>query len=153
GMEADVLQCDLEVADAYLELNLLPEAMEAYERAVAGFGTLGRTYEQARALAHLGVALAHAGRLDAAVGSLAEAAELFQAHGNGLWLNLVAMYQAALQRRTGQAEAAFEAANHARRQLNRLGARVRGASAALVAAEAAQAIGQPDQAERLYRSA
>ena len=48
-MEKDVIQMDMEIADAYLDLNLLREAAEAYEQATTAFAELGMTYEAGRA--------------------------------------------------------------------------------------------------------
>src|ERR1700759_4867351 len=44
----EVAQCDRETADVYLELNLIPEALETFERVIPLFHEMNMTGEAAR---------------------------------------------------------------------------------------------------------
>ena len=70
-----------QLADAYLELRLLPEALALFDAAVAKFGGLDSPDEQAWALAQRGRTEALLGQ-PGADASLAQAAALFAAQGN-----------------------------------------------------------------------
>ena len=70
-----------ELAEAYLELNLAPEAGAMFGRAIRTFESLGLRAEQARALAGRGRALLLEGKLTEASGALKEARKLYLAAG------------------------------------------------------------------------
>ena len=73
GMPHELAIAEQELADAYLELNMLPEAVAIYERVAPRFAELGMPGERARALAYHGRAAVLLGQLDQARALLAEA--------------------------------------------------------------------------------
>ncbi len=108
--------CELEIADIYLELNLLPEAVAFYEKTEAKFAQLGMQAELARSL------LSHAKALflldDAALAAnlLDRAEKLFEAEGNLISASVVKLAKAQFYYRTGdlagaesEAESALQA--------------------------------------------
>lgn len=82
GMPHQSVIAEQEIADAYLELNLAPEAAEIYARVVPKLAELGMRAEQAHALAHHGRALILLGQMSCARTPLAEARSLYAAEGN-----------------------------------------------------------------------
>lgn len=75
---------DLEIADVYLELNLLKEAIEVYERVAPEFERLGMKAEEARARAQLARALADSDRVSEALRELEKAQNLFAFEDNAV---------------------------------------------------------------------
>ena len=73
GMPHQSALAEREIADAYLELNLVPEAWEIYERVTDTFATLGLRADEARARASCGRAELLAGNDDRALVSLKRA--------------------------------------------------------------------------------
>ncbi len=133
-----------QLADVYLELRLLPEALAMAEAAVATFHGLNLAVEEAWALKQRGLALALLGQAGAD-DSLAAAATLFATQGNGYGQATVALARAELALLQGDAAAAahaaaaaqgFSAAGQASAQLR---AEVVCAEASLAAGEAASA--------------
>lgn len=99
------------LADAYLELNLLPEALALYDRSLATYGAARLATDRAWALAQRGRVLGLLGRDDAAADALAAAAQAFGAGGHASGAALVEVWQAELALRRGAWHAA---AAHAR---------------------------------------
>lgn len=95
-----------QLADAYLELRLLPEALALLGLAVAQFHELGLPDEQAWALTQRGRAEALLGR-PGAQASFAEAASLFAEQANAVGSAAVALAQAELALSQGQPHAAL----------------------------------------------
>ena len=104
-----------QLADAYLELRLLPEALNLYERAVARFAELEMPTEQAWTLAQQGRALALSGRATQAEAALQRAGRLFdeQAVRSGLASVALARAELALSGTAPDAEAALALADAA----------------------------------------
>lgn len=71
-----------DLADAYLALNLLPEAVALYDRAIEACRAQGAAIEQGWATTQRARALARLGRRDEAAAALDEARALFDAQGN-----------------------------------------------------------------------
>lgn len=80
-LRADVALCEQKIADAYLQLNLIPEAIEIYARIAPQFPADAMSFERAWALAHFGRALSRADRLSEARRVLAEARAIFHSQG------------------------------------------------------------------------
>jgi len=85
-----------ELADAYLELNLTPEASAIYSQVIATFAELGMRAELSRALLNDGRACLALGRFDLARVRLAEAHDLYIAEGNTTGAALVTLAEAQL---------------------------------------------------------
>ena len=94
GMRHESMIADQEIADAYLELNLAPEAAAIYARVIPLFAELGMRAEQARALTYHGRALLLQGQLPAARGRLTEAGILYQALDNPVGEATIQLYLA-----------------------------------------------------------
>jgi CHAT domain-containing protein len=85
---------DQELADAYLELNLVPEADAIYERVIPIFSELGMQAEHARALAYHARARIATGRFRDARPMLVEARALYEAAGNVVGKAMVSLIEA-----------------------------------------------------------
>lgn len=101
-----------QLADVYLELNLLPEALALSIAAATHFQRLGLVVEEAWALRLRGLAEARLGRAGADA-SLAQAWACFGAQGNGVGQAAVALARAQLALGAGQADVAAAAAAEA----------------------------------------
>jgi CHAT domain-containing protein len=84
------------LADAYLEINLIPEALAINERAAATFAELGMRFDQAWTLAQRGRALSGLGRYVDARQSLQQAQALFEAEENEVCAAMTALWVAEL---------------------------------------------------------
>jgi tetratricopeptide (TPR) repeat protein len=136
-----------QLADAYLELRLLPEAMSLYDAALPRFDALEMLPERAWTLAQRGRTLALMGRPDEAANVLQAAADLFSAQDNAVGAAAVALARGELKADRGDphgalaqaqvAAAGFVAARQAEGQLR----------ADLVCAQAWLALGDLAQAE------
>lgn len=94
-------------ADAYLTLNLLPEATAAYRQAITGLESGGVSYHLGWALWGLGATLLRRGRLAAAADLLHRAAAIFAAAGNSHLQSAVLLELAALAEAQGNREMAL----------------------------------------------
>jgi CHAT domain-containing protein len=138
-----------ELADAYLELNLAPEASAIYARAIATFAELGMRAEQARALLHDGRASLALGRFEQARQRLAAANRLYTAEGNLAGAALVTLAEAQLAYAEGDYLAVRRAAARAARPLARAGMWGRLLSARWLSGEAHRLLGRPATARRV----
>ena len=100
-------------ADAYLALNLLPEAASAYRAAVAGLEASDMPYDLGWALWGLGATLLRQGRLAEAGDALGRAADIFAAAENEHLRSAVLLEQAALAEAQGARTAAVELTHQA----------------------------------------
>jgi CHAT domain-containing protein len=85
-----------ELANAYLELNLAPEAVDIYAHVVPTFAELGMRAEQALALANHGYARLLMGHIAQAQEFLHEAHVLYAAEGNAVGAAMVTLAEARL---------------------------------------------------------
>ena len=106
GLTIQSVLAEHEIADAYLELNLAPEALAIYERVVPVYAEHGMRAEQARAQAYRCRALMLLGRTKEAQRSLDEAQRLYAAEENVVGAALVALTHAQLLYREGKFEGA-----------------------------------------------
>jgi CHAT domain-containing protein len=142
-----------EIADAYLELNLVPEAAAIYARITNTFATLGLRADEARALASRGRAELLLGNDDEALAWLKRACELYQAEGNKVGEALVALTLAQLHHTHGDNEIAYRLAVKAEADLTALGGWHQILLARWLRADIARALGYLDEAQRLFQSA
>lgn len=117
GMPHQSAMAEQEIADAYLELNLLPEALAIYERVIPIFAELGMRAEQARALANNGRVSVLLGKVSEARDLLIQARLLYSAEGNDVGEAMVALTQARLDYNQGNYAAASQTAAEAEPQL------------------------------------
>lgn len=140
-----------QLADVYLELNLLPEALALSGAAVAQFRGLGLKVEQAWALKQQGLAQALL-RLPEADASLAEAARLFDAQGNLYGRAIVALARAELGLVRGDFPGALAQAGQAAEGLAAAGHAAARLRAEAVRAEALLAQGEHAAAGALFEA-
>jgi CHAT domain-containing protein len=95
-------------ADAYLTLNLLPEAEAAYRRAIDGLSTTKITYHLGWALWGLGATQMRRQQLAGALAALNQAADIFAAAENDHLHSAVLLEMAALSEMMGDREAALQ---------------------------------------------
>lgn len=95
-------------ADAYLALNLLPEAVAAYRAAIAGLQASAVHYDLGWALWGLGAALLRQQRLAEAEDALRQAADIFAVAQNDHLRSAVLLEQAALAAAQGDGAAALD---------------------------------------------
>ena len=94
GMAHQSAIADQELADAYLELNLVPEAAAIYERVIPIFSDLGMQAEQARALAYHARACMALGRFNEARTLMAESRTSYEAVNNEVGKAMVTLIEA-----------------------------------------------------------
>jgi CHAT domain-containing protein len=121
GMAHQSAIAEQEIADAYMELNLVPEAEEIYERVIPKFDELRMRAEQARALMSHGRALIARQRVDEAQTALALAGRLFAAEGNKVGEATVRLVQAQLDYNQSDYEVASKRAAEAMEVLSNSG--------------------------------
>lgn len=153
GMPHQSALAEREIADAYLELNLVPEAAEIYRRVTNTFETLGLRADEARALASRGRAELLLHNDDEALSSLQRAHELYEAEKNKVGEALVALTQAQLQHAHGDNEIAYRLAVQAEADLTRLGGWHQILLARWLRADIARTLNYTDEARRLFESA
>jgi CHAT domain-containing protein len=153
GMPHESAVADLELADAYLELNLAPEAAAIYARVIPVFAQLGMRAEQARAVAYAGYACLRLGQHDEAQQLLAEAQELYAAEGNTVGVALIRLAEAQLLYHQGEYAGAALAGVAAEAPFAAAGAQGKALVARWWRGEALRALGQHGQAAHLLASA
>jgi CHAT domain-containing protein/tetratricopeptide (TPR) repeat protein len=153
GMAPWSATADQELADAYLELNLVPEAAVIYARLVPILSELGMRAEQARALAYHGRAILSLGQISAARPLLAQARAIYQAAGNAVGEAMVTLIEAQAHYAQGEYVAAEAAARQAEAPFAEAHAWGRRAQARWLQGEAARAQGKLAEAERLLLKA
>ncbi len=151
-MPQQLVLAEKQLADAYLALRLLPEALALYEAALPRFTVLEMLPEQAWTLAQRGRALALLGRADAASASLQSAAALFAGQDNPVGDAAVALARAELAAAGGDPAQALQLAQAAMRGYG-LAAQAEGQlRAELAAAQAWLALGQLAQAATAFQA-
>lgn len=148
--KAAVTEQDL--ADAYLELNLIPEAAAIYARVIPTFADLGMRAEQARALAYYGQALLLLSQMDAARAALAEAQRLYAAEGNAVGTAMVTLTEAQLSYAAGRYATAARGAARSEAVFRSAGTRGRVLLARWLRGEALRASGKFQEARRILES-
>ncbi|MGA9773803.1 MAG: CHAT domain-containing tetratricopeptide repeat protein [Blastocatellia bacterium] len=153
GMTHESAIAEQEIANAYLELNLAPEAAEIYGRITPTFDHLGMRAEQARALVYHGRASLLLGETGQTHKLLASARTLYAAEGNIVGEAFVTLAEAQLYHATGNFVAAARAAARAESPLAQSGAWERLLLARWILGEAARAEGETSKARKLFDSA
>jgi CHAT domain-containing protein/tetratricopeptide (TPR) repeat protein len=152
GMPHGSAVADLELADAYLELNLAPEAAAIYARVIPTFAELGMRAEQARALAYSGRACLLLDQMEAAHTRLAEAHAMYAAEGNAVGVAIVALIEAQLCYRRGDYAAAVEASAVLEAPFASAGAQGHAVLTRWLRGEALRALGQRYEALTLLKA-
>ncbi len=134
--------CDLDLAEMYLELNLVDEAAELATNARQSFTVQQLTYEAAKAETFLALARSRLGDTQTALDGLVSARLAFSAEANLLWPALIDLYRAVVHYRRGELSAARPLAKQARSAFADPATAPKAALSALVLAEIELASGQ-----------
>jgi CHAT domain-containing protein len=139
--------CDLDQAEIYLDLKLLEEAVQAAEKARAGFEALGMNYEAAKAITLLAIAIHQQRQSAKALELFAAAKQLFVGEKNSPWPAMLDLYRALVLFQCGQAKDALGFAESAKSVLFHLGMANKSALADLLRALALVQLGEITTAE------
>jgi tetratricopeptide (TPR) repeat protein len=150
GMASQQAVVEKQLADAYLELNLLPEALALFEQSLARMRSLDLRDEESWTLAQRGRTQALLGQTAAAADSFVQAGELFSAQGNAVGEAAVALARAELALASGGAGAALELAARAARGFHAAGQLEGRLRADVVRAHALLSAGSVEQARALF---
>jgi CHAT domain-containing protein len=149
GDERHVALCQLDLAEAYLQLNLPDDAARMALEARTRFNNLASLYESAKALTWLGLAYLLQAKLTEAEDALLEAQEGFRQEGNEVYLGLLKLYLAEVYLRRNEPEAAIEIAVEAQKLFIRLGLKAKTCSAQVVVASGHLLAGNVQNAREL----
>lgn len=153
GLPQRLAEAEISLADAYLAVRLLPEAVALYDRVAARCAQHAMPAEQARARLQRAQALARLGEDARARTDLRQARALFEAQDNPASAALAALHLAALELRAGDAGAALAGALAAAAVFDAQALPGWRCEAEVLAAEAAAAAGDPAQARLRFEAA
>jgi CHAT domain-containing protein/tetratricopeptide (TPR) repeat protein len=152
GMPHQSAIAEQEIADAYLELNLAPEAAEIYTRVTRTFAELGLRAEEARSLLYHGRAAILLGQSDKAHALLAAAREHYAIENNAVGAAMVQLTGAQLSYGEGEYAQARTDAAKAQVVLATAGALRRALVARWLVAECARAEHKSAEATQLLEA-
>ncbi len=92
--EEHLALCELDLAEIFLELNLVAEAADLGQSAYDKFDRLGMSYEAAKGLTILAIAVNRQGKEFLALELLARARKIFELEDNQVWPAQIDLYQA-----------------------------------------------------------
>jgi CHAT domain-containing protein len=153
GMPHDVAESRRDMADAYLALNLLPEAVALYDQTIDACAALDAPTERAWAEVQRSLALARQGDARLAARGMDVARALFEADDNRVGMALADLRGASLSMQLGEPAAALQRAESSAAVLRGAGVESWRCEADLVAAEALTALGRLMAAHQRYRHA
>jgi tetratricopeptide (TPR) repeat protein len=134
GDERHAALCQLDLAEAYLQLNVPDEAAKMAIDARLRFQKLASLYEAAKALTWLGLAYLGQSKLLEAERALLEAQDEFRKEGNEVYLGLLKLYLAEVYLRRNEPTSARKIATEAQILFSNLGLKAKTCSAQLVVA-------------------
>jgi CHAT domain-containing protein/tetratricopeptide (TPR) repeat protein len=149
GDERLVALCHLDLAEAYLQLNVPDEAAQMAIEARERFQKLACPYESAKALTWLGLAYLHQSKLVESEQALLEAQEEFRKEGNEVYLGLLKLFLAELYLKRNEPKAAITIATEAQELFSGLGLKAKTCSAQFVVAAVLMAEGANREAREL----
>jgi CHAT domain-containing protein/tetratricopeptide (TPR) repeat protein len=149
GDERHVALCELDLAEIYLQLNVLDGAAQMASQARERFQALAIRYESAKALTFLGLAQLRQQKLAEAERSFDQARREFEQEGNEVYLGLLDIYLAELELKRNQPETASSLADGASQVFSRLRLKAKKCYAQLVAARASLLAGKTERAREL----
>lgn len=150
GSPHDIGEALRDLADAYLALNLLPEAIALYGRTIDSCKALDAPLERAWAEIQRALALARCGDPAAAMQGVAQARQAFVAAGNELGIAVADLRRAGLALQTGAHGTALAVAHEAAGSLAACGVEGWRREAELLAADALLAGGDVEAARAQY---
>ena len=98
--------CELDLAEIFLELNLVEDAQHLAERSFVAFDELGMPYEAAKGLAYRALAAARRDNRGLALELLRQARRIFEQQENRVWVAMVELYEALILFAEGRLEEA-----------------------------------------------
>jgi CHAT domain-containing protein len=146
GRQRDMLLLDLFTGDCLLHLRRFADVLDKCSNARSLFSERGARFEAAQALLNEAAAYAGLQRYEQALTSLAEARRLFEAEGNQAWAATSDLEQASVLLRRGQRAASLALARNCADIFQMYGLSLKEAQAYLIAARAALALDQLEQA-------
>jgi CHAT domain-containing protein len=149
GRQRDAFVAELLMSDCLLQLRRFADVLTKCRNIRAQFTGLGARFEAALALVDEAVAYAGLDHYDQAMESLAEARRFFSEEGSPIWVASTDLERAALLLRQGRYGDSLATARQCMGVFDAHGLLFREAQARLVAARAAVALKQDDQARRL----
>jgi CHAT domain-containing protein len=152
-LDANAASIALNMVECYLALNRHAEALELAVEAAERFERCGTPTGAAKAQFYSALASARLGRVDGALDLLNRAAQTFAAAGMTREQGLASLERATLHQADEQWEAALHEAEQAHHLFAERGLAVPQAQAELIRARACVALGRPDEAAALARSA
>ncbi len=153
GLPQRLAEVEIALADAYLAVNLLPEAVTLYDRIAVRCAEHDVAAEQARVRLQRAQALARLGEFDRAEADLAAARRLFEAQDNPASAALAGMQLADLELKRGQAPTARAGALAAAQVFDAHALPGWRCEAEVLAAEACAAGGDGREARRRFEAA
>lgn len=144
---------EMHLAETYLDLRLLPEALSGLAAAIARFDSLSMQVDRAWALLYQGRAWALAGQLAAATASFELGATLFEQQANARGSAAMALARAELALLRGDAQEAHRLSRLAARDFDAAGLEARRLRADVVTAQALLVLQDPVTARRLFDAA
>jgi tetratricopeptide (TPR) repeat protein len=113
--------CDLDEAEIYLQLNMAAEAAAMARNASEQFRSIGMVYEEAKALAFLGVAFMQMLHFAEALEAFLVAQRAFSDEGNDYWVAVLDLYRADVHLELRNYSEAHSLAAQAEERFERLG--------------------------------
>jgi tetratricopeptide (TPR) repeat protein len=153
GVPQDAAEARRDMADAYLALNLLPEAVALYDQTIESCRALNVPVERAWAETQRALALARLGDPRSAAVGLGVARSVFAAAENRVGMALADLRAATLALRSGDPAQALQRADAAAAELRDAGVEGWRWEAELVAADALTALGRLEAAHPSYQRA
>lgn len=144
--------CGLDLAEIYLQVDVLDEAADHANRVALDFQRLGMRYESAKAQAQLGLACLKQGRLELADEALTAALADFRLEGNEVQAALISLYRSELSLRQHRIDRALALAREAATEFERHKLPAKRNCARLVEARALALLGDASAAMECVRN-
>lgn len=142
-----------EIADVYLELNLIPEAQKLYQKVIPTFKDLKMNAEYARALVFYAKSLTQNGQVSEVPNLLAESHRIYRNEKNSVGEAIVALAEAQMFFAENEFEKAEKFAHEAEKILQRSDAWSRALQARILRGNAARNLGKTADARYLLETA
>ena len=140
--------CDLDLAEIFLELNLVHDAEHLAAKSFAAFKELGMEYETGKALCYQALATVRRGAREPALELLARAQGMFERQDNAIWVAMVELYQALILFADGRLRDASARAHAAFTGFADSGVASRTVPCEILLARLAVGLGEPDRARQ-----
>ena len=139
--------CDMDECQIYLHLHLPQDAVLLAERAIEAFGGMEMSYEHAKSVACLGVALTQRRQFGDALIAFKSAQELFVKERNELWIAIIELYRAEVMFSVGRLWEAQTLASAAEERFERQNCGIKRIVSIVLLGRIALDFGRVDEAE------